>query len=78
MAWSIFIGRHCSAKAIKLDLLIAVVELKNGAHAADDLQVLIALWVEVVQRVVLVGRTIRQSEIDCDRQVYLAPSKDVL
>ena len=48
---SVVIRRHCTAKAIKLDLLVSVVELKDRANALYSLQVLILCWIKKVQGV---------------------------
>ena len=42
---------HSTAEAIKIDLLISVVELQNVAHLVDDLQILVPGLVEIVKGV---------------------------
>lgn len=44
------VGWDSTTKAIEVDQLIGVVELKNVADILDSLQVLVALRVEIVKR----------------------------
>lgn len=58
-------GRDSSTKAVKVDHLVSVVVLKDVTNAADSLQVLVAIWVVIVERVGLSRISIRQGEVDC-------------
>ena len=47
---TVVVWRDCTAEAVQVDHLVAVVELKNVTDGLDSLQVLIILRVEVVER----------------------------
>ena len=49
-----------------VDLFVRVVELKDIAHTLDHLQVLVSLGVEVMQRLRIIWRPVRQCEVDRD------------
>lgn len=75
---SLAVWRHTSTEAKQIDVLVSVVVLQNAAHRLHHLQVLVLRHVEVVKRIGGVRRTITQSEINCDRQINVATSEDVL
>jgi len=61
------VGWDCTTESVELDLLVGVVELEDRANAPDNIQVLIAIGVEVMQRIRLVWRTVGESEVNLNR-----------
>lgn len=78
MGGSLVVGRHCSSEPVELDLLVGVVMLQDASNALDDLHILVFRRVEIVERSGVVGRSVRESEINGDGKVYFASAKDVL
>lgn len=72
------VGRDRATEAVQVDLLVRIIELQDVAHVLDRLKVLVALGVEVMQGGWLARVTIRQSEIDGDREVDLAATENIL
>lgn len=70
--------RDRSAKAVQVDHLVAVVELKDVTDAFDGLQVLIASRVKVMERGGLARIAVGEGEVDCHGQINLATAKDIL
>ena len=67
-----------STESEQIDLLIRVVVLKDTADLVDHLKVLVARWVEVVQRFRGAGVPVTQREIDSDGEVNITAAKNVL
>ena len=78
MGCSVSVRRNGTSKSIERNLLISVVELENTANALDGLQVLIALRVEVMERIWLSWISVGQGEVNGDAEFDFAASKDVL
>ena len=78
MGGSVSVWRNGTSKSIERNLLISVVELENAANALDCLQVLIALRVEVMERIWLSWISVGQGEVNSDAKFDFAASKDVL
>ena len=55
---TIVVGWDRAAKTVQVDHLIGVVELKDVSDGLDSLQVLIVLWVKVVERFSLTRITV--------------------
>ena len=55
---TIVVGWDRAAKTVQVDHLICVVELKDVSDGLDSLQVLIVLWVKVVERFSLTRITV--------------------
>lgn len=62
----------------QIDLLIGVVVLEYAADLVDHLKVLIAGWVEIMQRLRGAGVPVTKREIDSYREVNITASKNVL
>ena len=75
---TVVVGRDRAAETVQVDHLVAVVELKNVTDGLDSLQVLIILWVEVVERFTAGWVSIRQSEVNSKGQINLTSTEDVL
>lgn len=65
------------AKSIRGNELVRVVVLEDAADSLQRLQVLVAVRVPIMQRVVLGCLAIRGREVDGDDEVQLAATKDV-
>lgn len=66
MRSSVYVGRNRSTKPIQVDLLVAIVELKDVTNTLDRLQILISSRVHKMKRIGGTRVTIRQGEIDGD------------
>ena len=71
------VGRNSSSEPKDWYLLVCVIVLQNRSDRPNRVQVLVLLHVKIVQGGWLVRAAIRESEIYCDGQAYLAASKDV-
>ena len=65
------------SEAIGWDFFVGVIVLEYISHCSQRLQVLVFVWIPIVQRIKGVGWTVREREVNGDIQVYLTPSKDV-
>ena len=72
------VGWDCATKAVKINLLVTVVELKDVAYATDSLQILVAVRVEVVQGVHVSGVSIRERKINGHSEVNFTTAEDIL
>ena len=63
---SLVIWCHCTSKAIKLYLLVCIVELEDVSYALYGLQVLVFRWIQVVEGVRHCWVSIWDSEINCN------------
>lgn len=75
---SLWVGRYGPAKAVQVDHFVTVVELKDVADASDGVQVLVAVRVEVVQRMRVARVPIRHRKVDGECEIDLTPTEDVL
>ena len=73
-----WVWRNRTSKAIKINHFVAVVELKDVTDAADRLEILISLWIEVMQRVLISRVTIGKREVDGHSQIDLTSTENIL
>ena len=73
-----FRWRNSRAKSITWNFFVRVIILENTTDSLNRLNILVSPRIIAVKRVILMRRSIRQSEIDSDTQVDLAASKNVL
>ena len=78
MRCSVCLWWHRCTKAKDWDLLVRVVVLQDVAHGLDGVKILVFVHVEIVERISIRGVTIAQRKVDCDAQLNLASTKDVL
>lgn len=71
-------GRDTPTKTVKVNHLVSVVVLKDVTNTADSLQVLVAIWVVIVERGGLPRVSIGQGEVDCHRKFDFAATKHIL
>lgn len=50
---SVVIWWNSTTKSIKIYLFVGIVELKNAADSLNSLEVLVSVWIEVMQRILL-------------------------
>ena len=71
------IRRNCTTETIESYLFVRIVILENITHVSDYLQILVAIWVEVVQRTWLSGVAVGHSKVNRNSQVDLAAAKHI-
>ena len=78
MVRSVAIGRDCCAKTEDWDLLIGIIVLEDVAYGLNRIEILVPLHIEVMERVWLLGVTIRECEVDSDGEANLATAENIL
>ena len=75
---SVHVGRNGATESVQVDLLVGVVELEDVSDALDGVQVLVPVRVHEVERFGGAGVSVRQGEVDGDREIDRATTENVL
>ena len=75
---TIVIRRDGSTEAIQIDLLVSVVELEDIADTLNGVQVLVSVWIHVVERFRRARISVREGKVDGDGKVDRTTAKNIL